>query len=152
MDLALDAPTLIPQFAPFAFEQIIIAGGDEDVTAGELFDWVAPLLAGIPQGRWMSCQLEFGPDGFVIANYRAGGSDTVVSVTIDSTAEATRMMLDQLPVASSMTMILLNDFSSQVVTLLDGIARWLNIYDVDEQALTPVLRLLGSFQTILSTT
>ena len=55
MDLALDAPTLIPQFAPFAFEQIIIAGGDEDIAArgngggllrrGRAHDWAAPFFA-----------------------------------------------------------------------------------------------------------
>lgn len=150
MDLALDAPTRIPQLAPLAFEQIIIAGGDDDVSAREMFEWVSPLLAGIPGGRWMSCQLEFGADGFVNANYRMGSSDVVVSVTIDSGAEATRTLLERLPGASSMTMILLSDFSSQAVTLLDGVARWLSIYDIDEEVLTPVMRLLGGFQTILT--
>ena len=33
MHIALAASAPIPQFAPLAFEQIIIAGGDEDVTA-----------------------------------------------------------------------------------------------------------------------
>ena len=49
--------------APLAFEQIIIAGGDEDVSAGDLFDWVSPLLAGIPGGRWMSCEIDVCDSG-----------------------------------------------------------------------------------------
>ena len=57
----------------------------------------------------------------------------------------TRDLLAQLPKADSVTMILLSDFSSQAVMLLDSVARWLNIYDIDEQCLAPVVRLLGSF-------
>ena len=64
----------IPEMAPLAFDQIIIAGGDEDVTAVELFEWVAPLLAGIPGGRWMSCQIDIAETGEVLkdglASYR----------------------------------------------------------------------------------
>lgn len=139
----------IPQMAPLAFEQIIIAGGDEDVSAGELFDWVAPLLAGIPQGRWMSCQLDIGENGKVLAHYRHGGSNMAVSISLDADAPMTRELLAQLPKAESLTMILLSDFTSQAVMLLDSVARWLNIYDIDEQCLAPVVRLLGSFQSLL---
>jgi len=150
MHVAIAASAPIPQFAPLAFEQIIIAGGDEDVTARELFEWVLPLLSGIPGGRWMSCQLEFASDGMVLAQYRNGGSDTVLSVTFDAGAEATRTITDHLPAAESMTMILLSEFSSQAVTLLDGIARWLNIYDIEERKVASVVRLLGDFQTMLA--
>ena len=47
-------------------------------------------------------------------------------------------------------MLLLSDFSSQAVMLLDSVARWLNIYDIDEDSLAPVVQLLGSFQSILA--
>ena len=47
-----------------------------------------------------------------------------------------------------MTVILLNDFSNQAVTLLDSIARWLSIHETDDGSLSPVLRLMGSFQTV----
>ncbi len=150
MHIALAASAPIPQFAPLAFEQIIIAGGDEDVTAHEMFEWVAPLLAGIPGGRWMLCQLEFEADGSVLARYRDGGSETVLSLTLDSSAEATRALTEQLPQAQSLTMILLNEFSSQAVTLLDVIARWLNIYDIEERRVAPAVRLFGGFQTMLA--
>ncbi|PZF75244.1 hypothetical protein DK847_19260 [Aestuariivirga litoralis] len=140
----------IPQMAPLAFDQVIIAGGDEDVTAQELFDWVAPLLAGIPGGRWMSCQIDIGEDGRVLAHYRHGGSPIAVSITLDAGAPMARDLLQQLPRAESVTMILLSDYASQAVMLLDSVARWLNIYDIDEDSLSPVVRLLGGFQSILS--
>lgn len=140
----------IPQMAPLAFDQVIIAGGDEDVSAAELFDWVSPLLAGIPGGRWMSCQLDISEDGPIEAHYRHGASDTAVSIMLDPQAPLTRDLLCQLPQAQSVTMILLSDFSSQAVMLLDSVARWLNIYDIDEDSLAPVVRLLGGFHSLLA--
>ena len=142
--------TIIPQLAPLAFEQIIIAGGDDDVTAAELFDWVSPLLAGIPGGRWMSCQIEIGEDGEVLAHYRHGATDMAVFISLDPQSPLTRDLLKQLPQAQSVTMILLSDYSSQAVMLLDSVARWLNIYDVDEDSLAPVVELLGGFHSILA--
>lgn len=150
MHVALDASAPIPQMAPFAFEQVIIAGGDEDVTAADLFDWVSPLLAGIPGGRWMSCQIDFGEHDQVLACYREGSSPTMVSVCLDAGLAGTQELLRRLPRVETLTVILLSDFSSQAVTLLDGVARWLNIYDTDEASLAPVLRLMGSFQTLLA--
>ncbi len=149
MHIAVGATAPIPQFAPLAFEQIIIAGCDDDVTAREMFEWVSPLLAGIPNGRWMLCQLEYGSDGMVLAHYRDGGRSSVLSVTLDPGAAATHALTDQLPDAQSLTVILLSEFSSQAVTLLDGIARWLNIYDIEEHKVAPMLRLLGGIQTML---
>lgn len=149
MTSSIDAYVTIPQMAPLAFDQIIIAGGDEDVSAAELFDWVAPLLAGIPGGRWMSCQFDIDENGQVEAFYRNGNSKVVVTVTMASDAPMTRALLDLLPQSQSVTMILLSDYSSQAVMLLDSVARWMNIYDVDEPCLAPVLRLLGSFQSLL---
>jgi hypothetical protein len=140
----------IPQMAPLAFEQVIIAGGDEDVTAGDLFSWVSPLLAGIPGGRWMSCEIDRDAQGGIVANYRHGCCAQMVSIRLDAASPAARDMLDLLPEAESLAVILLSDFSSQAVTLLDGIARWLSIHDTDDAALAPVLRLLGGFQTVLA--
>lgn len=141
---------LIPQMAPLAFDQMIIAGSDEDVTAEELFNWVAPLLAGIPDGRWMSCQFDAAEDGRLFAHYRHGASNTAVCVALDADAPLTRDLLRHLPEADSVTMLLLSDFSSQAVMLLDSVARWLSIYDIDEDSLAPVVRLLGSFQSLLA--
>lgn len=140
----------IPQMAPLAFDQVIIAGGDEDMTAADLFDWVVPLLAGIPGGRWMSCQIDFAADGHVEATYCEGNHGKLVNIRLDADAPLTRDLVGLLPEADSLVVILLSDCSSQAVTLLDGVARWLNIYDTDEDSLAPVVRLLGGFQTILS--
>lgn len=144
------AAATIPELAPLAFEQAIIAGGDEDVSAAELFDWVAPLLAGIPGGRWMSCQIDVAEDGMVQAHYRHGACGTGVSILLDPQAPVTRELLQHLPDAQSVTVILLSDYSSQAVMLLDSVARWLNIYDIDEESLAPVVQLLGGFQTLLA--
>ncbi len=135
-----------------AYEQIIIAGGDEDVNAAELFDWVSPLLAGIPGGRWMSCQIEFGPGDQVFARYRDGGSGRVLNLALDGAAEETRALVSRLPRAQSLTMLLLNDFTSQAVTLLDGIARWMNIYETGEREIAPALRLLAMLQAMTAVT
>ena len=140
----------IPEMAPLAFDQVIIAGGDEDMSAAELFDWVAPLLAGIPAGRWMSCQLDISEAGLVRAHYRHGMSATEICITLDPQAPLTRDLLEQLPDAQSVTMILLSDFSSQAVMLLDSVARWLSIYDIDEDNIAPVVQLLGGFHRLLS--
>jgi hypothetical protein len=43
-------------------------------------------------------------------------------------------------------MLLLNDFTSQAVTLLDGIARWLNIYELREREIAPVVRLIETIE------
>ena len=140
----------IPEMAPLAFDQIIIAGGDEDVSGDELFEWVAPLLAGIPGGRWMSCQLDITEAGAIHAHYRHGASAVSVCITLDPDGPLTRELLTLMPEAQSVTMILLSDYSSQAVMLLDSVARWLNIYDIDEDSLAPVLRLLGGFPTVLA--
>ena len=132
-----------------AYEQIIIAGGDEDVSSTELFDWVSPLLAGIPGGRWMSCQIEFGPGDQAFARYRDGGSGEVLNLAL--AAEETRALVSRLPRAQSLTMLLLNDFTSQAVTLLDGIARWMNIYETGEREIAPALNLLAMLQAMTTT-
>ena len=140
------APAPIPQMAPLAFEQIIIAGGDDDVSAGDLFDWVAPLLAGIPGGRWMSCEIDIL--GFWKVMYCTAGR--MASLRLDASSPIAIALLDLLPEAASMTLILLSDFTSQALTLLDSIARWLSIHDTDDASLAPVLCLLGGFQPELS--
>jgi hypothetical protein len=136
--------------APLAFDQIIIAGSDEDVTAEELFDWVAPLLSAIPGGRWMSCQLDLAETGQVTAHYRSGTGKVDVSIALDAGTPVMRDLLQQLPRADSVTVILLSDYSSQAVMLLDSVARWLNIYDIDEACLAPVVRLMGGFQSLIA--
>jgi len=133
-----------------SYDQIIIAGGDEDVSADELFEWVAPLLAGIPGGHWASCQLEHGPDNVVYACIREGGSGLVRNVSLDGLAQDTRALLERLPEGPSVTMILLSDFTSQAVTLLDGIARWLNIYETAQHEVAPVLSLLNGLTRVLA--
>ena len=125
------------------YEQIIIAGGDEDVTSGELFEWVAPLLAGIPGGRWMSCQLEPGPGEELIAHLREGASGAVLSLPLGNHTAEAREILGQLPDAQSLTMIMLTDFASQAVTLLDGMAMWLNVFEADDPSIIPILDMLA---------
>ena len=132
-----------------SFDQIIIAGGDEDVSADELFEWVAPLLAGIPGGHWASCQLEHGPENVVHACIREGGTGLVLNISLDGLACDTRALLERLPEGPSV-MILLSDFASQAVTLLDVIARWLNIYETAQHEVAPVLALLNSLTRVLA--
>ena len=133
-----------------SYDQIIIAGGDEDVSADDLFEWVAPLLAGIPGGHWASCQLEHGPENTLYACIREGASGLVRNVALDGMAHETRALLEHLPEGPCVTMILLSDFASQAVTLLDGIARWLNIYETAEGEIAPVLHLMAGFTGMMA--
>lgn len=136
----------------FPFQQIIIAGSDEDVSTGEMLEWVYPVLAGIPNGRWSSCELEFHSQSEVFARYRSGNSSIELNLSTGWTAEDLAVFGSIIPGAPALALIMLDDYSSQVLTLMDGIAKWLNIFETSQHELKPVValfeRLAGVIKTI----
>ena len=81
--------TIVSFLTPYQlpYQQIIIAGSDEDVSTGDLLEWVYPVLAGIPNGRWSSCELEFDSQSEVFARYRSGNSSIELNLSTGWTAE-----------------------------------------------------------------
>ena len=127
------------------YQQIIIAGSDEDVSAGDLLEWVYPVLAGIPNGRWSSCELEFHSETEVFARYRSGDSSIELNLLTGWTAEDIASFGSIIPGAPALALIMLDDYANQVLMLMDGIAKWLNIFETSQDELRPIIRLFETF-------
>lgn len=130
------------------FEQIIVAGGDEDVSTSDLLDWVDPILVGIPHGKWASCELEFQSDSVVFARFRTGMSEIEINTFADWTDEEVKMVASQIPGATSLAMVMLNDYTSQVMTLMDGVASWLSVFETSQNEMKPIVRLFDKLAAL----
>ena len=130
-----------PGAAP-RLEQVIVAGGDEDVAAADLVDWVKPLLPGIPGGRWQVCEIDFLPDGLLSVRYRSGAPGHPVAFTTRWDREEFARVAAYLPSATSLALIVIEDCTGQMMTLLDSAASWLGVYDLGHTGLEPVAALL----------
>lgn len=124
------------------FDQVIVAGGDEDVAASDLVDWVRPLLPGIPGGRWQVCEIDFLPEGGLAVRYHSGAPGFPVSFTTQWAREDFERVASHMPRASSLALIVIEDCTGQMMTLLDSAATWLGVYDLGHWKLEPVARLL----------
>jgi hypothetical protein len=122
--------------------QVIIAGGDEEIGPADLIDWVQPVLSGMASGSWTTCEIAYAGRGCLTARIR--NSTHVPRLALCSTiprrdARALWRLLPGAPAA----VILLDDHAAQVMTLLDGLARWLNVFEAAEPALAPIVGLLS---------
>jgi hypothetical protein len=131
------------------YQQIIIAGSDEDVSTGDLLEWVHPVLAGIPNGRWSSCELEFHSETEVFARYRSGSSSIELNLSTGWTAEDIASFAPVIPAASALAIIMLDDHASQVLMLMDGIANWLNMFETSQTELKPIVLLFERFSQVV---
>ena len=123
------------------FSQLIIAGGDEEIRPADLIDWVHPVLCGIPAGLWLTCEIAAAGRGCLTARIRNGAQvpHLALCCTIARRdAGPLRRLLPEAPAA----VILLNDHAAQVMTLLDGLARWLNVFEAGDPTLAPIVSLL----------
>ncbi len=123
-------------------EQVIIAGGDEDVAARDLIDWVRPLLPGIPGGRWQVCEIEFLAGGRFAVRYQSGAPGHTAAFTAGWRPDEAARIAAHLPGASSLAIIVLEDCTGQMMSLLDSAASWLGVYDLGCDGLEPVAALL----------
>ena len=126
-------------------EQLIIAGGDEDVSSDELLEWVSPLLAGIPQGRWATCQIDWATPTDVLARFRCGRNAGEFHFHAAWTAEEVQLIKSEVPSVDALALVVVETHSSQVITLLDSVASWLNLYEADNAAIAPFVKLFGEF-------
>jgi hypothetical protein len=132
--------------------QIIIAGTDDDVTAADLFDWVLPVLTAIPAGRWSGCELEWKTDNKIVVRYRSSGSNMTFSLDALGADPEFAAVSALIPRSQVLVMIVLGDYAAQVISLLDGIARWLSIHEAAQSELAPVKRLLEKLEAMARST
>jgi hypothetical protein len=123
------------------FSQLIIAGGDEDIGPADLIDWVHPVLNGIPAGLWLTCEIAETGRGCLTARIRSG-ADVPHLALCRTIPQREAMLLSRLLPEAPAAVILLNDHAPQVMTLLDGLARWLNVFEAGDPALAPIISML----------
>ena len=126
------------------FGQIIIAGGDEETSPAELFEWVHPVLAGIPAGLWLTCEITAAGRGCLTARIRRGTGAPHLALCCTVPLRHARPVCRLLPVPPPTAVILLNDHAAQVMTLLDGMAAWLNVFEIGDPAVKPIMTLLAA--------
>ncbi|MFN4142009.1 hypothetical protein [Aestuariivirga sp.] len=129
---------------PAHFSQIIIAGGDEDIGPADLIDWIHPVLSGIPGGLWLTCEIGAGEQGLLTARLQSGTRAQHLALCQTVPRRHASRVRSLLPAPPPTALILLNDHAAQVMSLLDGMAQWLNLFEGDDPALAPILRLLDS--------
>lgn len=123
------------------FSQLIIAGGDDEIGPSDLIDWVYPVLCGVRSGEWISCEVAAASRGSLTTRIRKGAQWPHLALcrTIARRdADVLSRLLPDLPAA----VIMLGDHAAQVMTLLDGLAHWLNVFEAGDPALAPIVSLL----------
>ncbi len=123
------------------FSQLIIAGGDEEVGPSDLIDWVHPVLCGIPAGLWITCEIAAAGRGCLTVQIRNGAHVPHLALCRTIARRDAGPLSRLLPEAPA-AVILLNDHAAQVMTLLDGLARWLNVFEAGDPALAPIVSIL----------
>lgn len=143
----------LPRVSPLptpSSSQIIIAGGDDEITPGDLIDWIHPLLCGIPSGRWMTCEIAPADRGCLTARIRNGAKVPHLALcsTIPRKQAAALQLL--MPEPPPLAVILVSDHAAQAMALLDGLASWLNVFEASEPALAPIVSLLNNHTVMLT--
>lgn len=132
---------------PSALSQLILAGGSEDISANDMIEWIAPVLEGIAGGLWLSGEIIPSGDGLISLRFRSGQFARHLTLYRTIARPKARPVLDLLPSAQPTAVIMLNDHAPQIMTLLDGMASWLNLFDATDPRLSPLLGLLADCTT-----
>jgi hypothetical protein len=127
------------QHSPFS--QLIVAGGDDDIGPADLIDWISPVLSGIPAGLWITCEIAAAGRGCLTARVRNGAHVPHLALCRTIARRDARHLVRLLPEVPA-AVILLNDHAAQVMALLDGLARWLNVFETGDPALAPIVSIL----------
>lgn len=130
---------------PQHYGQIIIAGGDDEISPGDLIDWVHPVLCGIPAGLWLTCEIAAASRGCLTARIRSGRRVPHLALCCTIPRRHASPLCHLLPEAPPAAVILLNDHAAQVMTLLDGLARWLNVFETGDPTLAPIISMLSDY-------
>lgn len=130
---------------PQDVEQYIIAGGDEDMTANQMLEWIMPMLHGMPGHRWATCELEFEGEEF-FARYRNSHSRVRYNYFDNWTKDELALCRLLLPASTALAIIAIGSYSSQVFTLIDSVASWLGMFDPGRPEMRPIRRLMLTFE------
>lgn len=131
--------------APALLSQMIIAGSSDDVSAQDMMGWISPILQGIPGRLWLSCVLAPSEGGVLSITLRSGWSAPYLSLHRSLPRQKARTIRQLLPDTSPAIAILVNEHAPQILTLLDGMAGWLNLFDTTDPALSPIMSLLAEY-------
>lgn len=126
-----------------ALGQLILAGGCEDISPADMLGWISPLLCGIGDGQWLTCEIARGGPGAMTAKLRTGAMAPHLTLchTIPR-LHATRLMRLK-PRPAPAAVVMLNEHAAQVMTLLDGMAAWLYLFEADDPAIAAVTAMLA---------
>lgn len=130
-------------------DQFIVAGAGEDATIEDLLDWIMPMLRGAIGSKWSICQVEFRNGGEIFARYRSSNSKVQYNLFDDWTASDLELLKSTIPCDSSIVVITISHYNSQLFTLLDCVASWLSIFDPTQKEIRPIFRLLQTFEMMV---
>ena len=126
-----------------ALGQMIIAGSCEDISPADMLGWITPLLSGIGDGQWLTCEIERSGRWAMTARLRTGAMAPHLTLchSIPRLQAARLMRLKPRPAPAAVVM--LNEHAAQVMTLLDGMAAWLYLFEADDPAIAAVTAMLA---------
>ncbi len=128
---------------PVNYGQLIIAAGDEETSPAELIDWVHPVLCGTQGGLWLACEIAVAARGCLTVRIRSGQGAPHLALCRPVPRRLAKPVLGLLPAPPPIAVILLDEHAAQVMTLLDGMARWLNVFEAEDPCLAPIIRMLS---------
>lgn len=127
---------------PASLGQVIIAGSGEDISPADMLEWIAPVLCGIAQGQWLTCEISRAGRGALTTRLRSGAMAPHLSLCRTVPRRRARAIGRLLPKPGTAAVVMLNENAAQVMTLLDGMALWLNAFEADDPAIGPIIRML----------
>jgi hypothetical protein len=131
------------------FDTIIIAAGDEDFSARDIYEWVLPLLRGMSNASWSVCLFELKENHKVIARFQEHSTrHEHVFQTYWKPAESAEFR-NLIPETRGLVIFMVNECSSQVFILVDTVARWLGTFPSNQQELEALNRLFAAFNVVM---
>lgn len=120
----------------------IVAGSDDDVTVGEMLDYIRPVLNGMNESKWVTCCFEITHDGIVSVNAAtASGFSAQALYGFTHDVELQRFR-DDFPIETGLVVVLVAQYAPQLYQLLDGISGWLTILDAQHPSFQPFAEIL----------
>lgn len=128
---------------PPALDQLIIAGSCEDISPADMLGWITPLLSGIAEGHWLTCEIERSGRWDMTARLRTGAMAQHLTLCRNISRPHAARLLRLRPSPAPAAVVMLNAHAAQVMTLLDGMAAWLYLFEADDPAIAAVTAMLA---------
>lgn len=129
---------------------VVVASTPDDMTQVQLLHWIDPVLQAVPGRNWLACELEWTDENALFARYRTGQTPVEIGLFADWSAEEVRRFKSVVPHAASITLILQEHYTDQLVSLLDGVANWIHVLRRDMPELQPLMDLFARFEDMMS--